>query len=69
MRLLRGYFRFCGLFLNSAGFPNVNEPIISCKCPFELSHITGITAYTGTATVSPLQIWFQLSYSQIPGNC
>jgi len=63
------YDRFCGFFLNSGGFPNVNQPIISCKCPFELSHITGITAYTGTNSVSPTQVGFQLSYSQIPGNC
>jgi len=63
------YDRFCGLFLNAGGTPAVNQPIISCRCPFELSHITGITAYTGTATVSPTQVGFQLSYSQIPGNC
>jgi len=63
------YDRFCGFFLNAGGFPEVNQPVISCKCPFELSHITGHTGYTGTASVSPLQIGFQLSYSQIAGNC
>jgi len=63
------YDRFCGLNLNAAGFPAVNNPIISCTCPFELSHITGITALQGTAAVSPSQVGYQLSYSQIQGNC
>jgi len=63
------YDRFCGLNLNAGGFPAANQPVISCKCPFELSHITGHTAYTGVAAASPLQTGFQLSYSQIAGNC
>ena len=66
---LLGYCRFCGLNLNAGGFPAQNQPIISCRCPFELSHITGITSITGTATNSAMQVGFQLSYSQIPGNC
>merc|ERR1712050_156662 len=62
------YDRFCGFNLNAGGFPAVNQPIINCKCPFELSHITGITSLTG-ANNNPNQIGYQLSYSQIPGNC
>ena len=62
-------YRFCGSTLNSLGFPANNQPIISCDCPFELSHITGITALTATNSLSPTGIGFQLSYRQIPGNC
>merc|ERR1712106_550440 len=65
------YEKFCGINLNSLGFPAVNSPIISCDCPFELSHITGITALVGTATggTAATLTGFQLSYSQIAGNC
>jgi len=65
------YEKFCGVNLNSLGFPAVNSPIISCECPFELSHITGITALVGTATAGTAATLtgFQLSYSQIAGNC
>jgi len=65
------YEKFCGINLNSLGFPNVNSPIISCDCPFELSHITGITALVGTAAAGTAATLtgFQLSYSQIAGNC
>jgi len=65
------YERFCGINLNSLGFPAVNSPIISCACPFEVDHITGITALAGAATAGTLAttVGFQLSYSQIPGNC
>ena len=63
--------RFCGVNLNSLGFPAVNSPIVSCDCPFELDHITGITALVGTATAGTLAttVGFQISYSQIAGNC
>jgi len=65
------YERFCGVNLNSLGFPAVNSPIVSCDCPFELDHITGITALVGTATAGTLAttVGFQISYSQIAGNC
>ena len=63
------YCRFCGINLNADGFPAVNQPIISCRCPFELSHITGITSLTGSASFSTRQVGFSLSYSQLPGNC
>jgi len=64
------YERFCGLNLNALGFPNANAPIVSCQCPFELSHITGIEALSGIAANSAdPPVGFQLSYSQIAGNC
>merc|ERR1719154_722945 len=63
------YDRFCGLFLTSEGFPEVNQPIRSCDCPFELSHITGITSIAGAAIVSAIEDGYSLSYSQIPGSC
>jgi len=64
------YERFCGLNLNALGFPNTNQPIISCECPFELSHITGIEALSGTAANSAdPPVGFSLSYSQIAGGC
>jgi len=63
------YDRFCGLNLNSEGFPAVNAPIRSCDCPFELSHITGITSIAGTLVASLLEDGFSLSYSQIAGSC
>jgi len=64
------YERFCGLNLNALGFPNANSPIISCECPFELSHITGIEALSGTAANSAdPPVGFSLSYSQIAGSC
>jgi len=66
---LANYDRFCGINLNAQGFPAQNQPIISCRCPFELSHITGITSLTGSATFSSRQVGFSLSYSQLPGNC
>jgi len=64
------YERFCGLNLNAVGFPNQNAPIISCECPFEISHITGIEALTGIAgnSADP-PVGFQLSYSQLAGSC
>ena len=68
--------RFCGLNLNALGFPAVNSPIISCECPFELDHITGIEALNGvafsslSAAATPIvPQGFQLSYSQIAGSC
>lgn len=70
------YERFCGLNLNALGFPAVNSPIISCECPFELDHITGIEALNGVALSSlsaantpSVPVGFQLSYSQIAGSC
>jgi len=64
------YERFCGLNLNALGFPAANAPIVSCQCPFELSHITGIEALSGIAANSAdPPVGFQLSYSQIAGNC
>jgi len=62
------YDRFCGQHLNIDGTGTASEPIISCKCPFELSHITGITALQGVGATGA-QVGYQLSYSQIPGNC
>ena len=63
-------YRFCGDNLNALGFPNTNQPIISCECPFELSHITGITALSGVgANSADSPVGFQLSYSQIAGSC
>ena len=64
------FSRFCGLNLNALGFPAVNAPIVSCQCPFELSHITGIEALSGIAANSAdPPVGFQLSYSQLAGNC
>ena len=64
--------RFCGLFLNSLGFPNVNAPIISCECPFEIDHVTGITALLGTVAAgvsNGAPEGFNLAFSQLAGNC
>jgi len=66
------YERFCGLFLNSLGFPNVNAPIISCECPFEIDHVTGITALLGTVAAgvsNGAPEGFNLAFSQLAGNC
>jgi len=65
------YDKFCGVNLNALGTPAINSPIISCDCPFEVSHITGITALVGTATAGTVAttVGFQLSYSQLAGNC
>jgi len=64
------YERFCGLNLNALGFPAANAPIISCECPFELDHITGIEALSGiAANAAAVPVGFSLSYSQIAGSC
>jgi hypothetical protein len=64
------YDKFCGVNLNALGFPAQNAPIISCECPFELDHITGITALSGNAAnAGTAPAGFQLSYSQLPGSC
>jgi len=65
------YDQYCGLFLNALGTPANNQPIVSCECPFELSHITGTTALSGTSEAATVagNLGFQITYSQIAGNC
>jgi len=64
------YERFCGLNLNAFGYPANNRPIVSCECPFELSYHTDITALSGDGATGPTAgVGYQLTYSQLPGNC
>jgi len=62
------YDRFCGVNLNSVGFPNTNVPIITCDLPFEVSHVTGTTS-VGSGGGDAKQTGFSINYSQVAGNC
>jgi len=62
------YDRFCGVNLNPVGFPTSNLPLKSCECPFELTHVTGVTALGGTGAAST-EDGFSIKYRQIPGGC
>jgi len=62
------YERFCGANLNPLGYIANNAPVLSCQCPFELDHVTAITALNGNAIASA-GAGFQITYSQIPGHC
>ena len=62
------FLRFCGANFNPLGYIANNAPVISCECPFELDHVTGITALNGNGVVSA-GVGFQLAYIQLPGNC
>jgi len=62
------YDRFCGSNLSPTGTSAASDqPVTSCTCPFEVTHVTGITALNAAmAAVAP---GFSLNYRQIPGNC
>jgi len=62
------YDRFCGVNLNPVGFPATNLPIKTCQCPFEIHHVTGITALGGTGAAAT-EDGFSIKYRQIPGGC
>merc|ERR1711892_1175780 len=64
-RIMKG---FCGANFNPLGYIANNAPVISCECPFELDHVTGITALNGNGVASA-GVGFQLAYIQLPGNC
>lgn len=62
------YDRFCGVNLNSVGFPAVNVPIVTCDLPFEVSHVTGVESVGGPTTAAT-EDGFSINYAQIAGNC
>jgi len=68
------YDRFCGTYvsptgisLESAGIASGNNPLTTCKTPFELAHTTSVTGLNGAATT--VQVGYQFTYRQIPGGC
>jgi len=61
------YDRFCGTFISPTGISIQNAPVTTCKTPFELSHLTGVSALNfGAATI---QVGYSFTYRQIPGGC
>jgi len=65
----QSYDRFCGSNISPTGVNVVASPVTTCKCPFELSHITGHTGLNGNAATAFSLVGFQFTYSQIPGSC
>ena len=61
------FYRFCGSFISPAGTATSNQPVTTCKCPFELTHTTGITGLNNGAAST--QVGYSFNYRQIPGNC
>jgi len=61
--------RFCGLYLSSQGFSISNQPITTCDCPFEISHVTGINLVGKVADAAATENGFQLNFRQIAGDC
>lgn len=59
--------RFCGTFIAPTGIAIQNSPVTTCKTPFELSHLTGVTALNFGATTA--QVGYSFTYRQIPGGC
>ena len=62
------YDRFCGVNLHPEGFPASNQPLVSCNQPFELSHVTNIES-VGSPPAAVTEDGFQVTYTQLAGNC
>jgi len=61
------YDRFCGTYISPTGISVNNQPVTTCKCPFELTHTTGHTSLNAAA--ADTQVGFAFNYRQIAGNC
>jgi hypothetical protein len=59
--------RFCGLFINPTGITTTNQPVTTCKSPFEVTHTTDQTNLNNA--VASIATGFSFNYRQIPGNC
>lgn len=61
--------RFCGTYISPSGVSINNNPVTTCKAPFELTHTTGVTALNGAPPAASIGTGYSFTYRQIPGNC
>jgi len=59
--------RFCGTYISPSGISATNSPVTTCKTPYELTHLTGVSALNFGATTA--QVGYSFTYRQIPGGC
>ena len=60
-------YRFCGTSISPSGISATNSPVTTCKTPYELTHLTGVSALNFGATTA--QVGYSFTYRQIPGGC